>query len=155
MQAYRKKVVTMGNTGMSRLIICTVALTVLVLSGCTSKARLHNLDSGEVIPIRLQNYGIGEGEVVGKLPNGRQAVGAHVLMSGGVANWTTHDCRIDPDAYAWAKSQGFSFDQPHTKYGYAVLVADSTLIKILYAIDRGRSYGCGIDNNGREYRLIF
>lgn len=145
----------MGNTSMSRFIICTVALTVLVLSGCTSKARLHNLDSGEVIPIRLQNYGIGEGEVVGKLPNGRQAVGAHVLMSGGVANWTKHDCRIDSSTYAWAKSQGFSFDQPHTKYGYAVLVADSTLIKVLYAIDRGRSYGCGIDSSGREYRLIF
>jgi hypothetical protein len=140
---------------MSRLIACTLALAVLTLAGCTSKARLHNLDTGEVIPIKLTNYGIGEGEVVGRLPNGKAAMGAHLLMSGSVTNWTTHDCRLDASDYEWAKSQGFSFDQPNAKYGYGVLVADSVLIKIMYAIDRGTSYGCGIDNHGQKYRLIF
>ncbi len=140
---------------MSRLIACTFALAVLFFTGCASSARLHNLDTGEVIPIKLKNYGIGEGEVVGKLPNGKEAIGAHILMSGGVANWTTHDCQIAPGSCEWAQSQGFSFDQPNTKYGYAVLVADSVLIKIMYAIDRHTSYGCGIDNHGQKYRLIF
>jgi hypothetical protein len=140
---------------MSRLIVCTLFLAVLVLPGCTSSARLHNLDTGEVIPIKLKNYGIGEGEITGVLPNGKEAIGAHVLVSGGVTNWATHDCRIDSGGCDWAKSQGFRFDQPHTKYGYAVVVADGVLIKMLYAIGRRTSYGCGIDNNGRKYRLIF
>jgi len=116
---------------------------------------LHNLDTGEVIPIKLKNYGIGEGEIVGTLPNGKEAIGAHVLVSGGVTNWATHDCKIDSGGCAWAKALGFSFDQPNTKYGYAVVVADNVLIKMLYAIGRRTSYGCGIDNNGRKYRLIF
>jgi hypothetical protein len=140
---------------MSRLIVCTLVLTALIHSGCTSSARLHNLDTGEVIPIKLKNYGIGEGEIVGVLPNGKEAIGAHVLVSGGVTNWATHDCQIDSEGCEWATSQGFKFDQPNTKYGYAVVVADGVLIKMLYAIDRRMSYGCGIDNNGRKYRLIF
>ena len=140
---------------MSRLMVCTLALTALFHSGCTSSARLHNLDTGEVIPIKLKNYGIGEGEIVGTLPNGKEAIGAHVLVSGGVTNWATHDCKIDSGGCAWAKALGFSFDQPNTKYGYAVVVADNVLIKMLYAIGRRTSYGCGIDNNGRKYRLIF
>jgi hypothetical protein len=140
---------------MTRLIVGSLALAVLTLAGCTSKARLHNLDTGEVIPITMKNYGLGEGEVVGKLPNGKEAIGAHMLVTGSVANWSTHDCRLDSDNYEWARSQGFSFDQPHTKYGYGVLVADKVMIKILYAMDSRTSYGCGIDSNGRKYRLIF
>jgi hypothetical protein len=116
---------------------------------------LHNLDTGEVIPIKLTNYGVGEGEVVGKLPSGKAAMGAHVLMSGNVANWKTHDCGLNKHDYEWAKSQGLSFDHPNAKYGYGVLVADKVLIKIMYAIDHGTSYGCAIDSSGRAYRLVF
>ena len=123
--------------------------------GCTSSAKLHNLDTGEVIPLKLKNYGIGEGEIVGELPNGKEAIGAHVLVSGGVTNWGNNDCKIDSGGCEWAKSLGFAFNQPNTKYGYAVLVADRVLIKLMYAIDRRTSYGCGIDNNGRKYRLVF
>ena len=140
---------------MSRLVFSIFALTSVVLNGCTSSARLQNLDTGEVIPIKLTNYGIGEGEIFGKLPNGKEAIGAHVLVSGGVTNWGTRDCQIDAGGCEWAKALGFSFDKPNAKYGYAVLVADNVLIKLMYAIDRRTSYGCGIDNIGRKYRLQF
>ena len=120
---------------MSRSILFVLMLAALLLTGCTSRARLHNLDTGEVIPIQLSNYGIGEGEVTGRLPNGHEAKGAHVLMSGGRAHWRLHDCPIDTADYRWATSQGISFDQPNTKYGYGVLVADGVLIKIMYAMD--------------------
>jgi hypothetical protein len=148
-------VVYIGNVSMSRLTVCTLVLTALILTGCTSSARLHNLDTGEVIPIKLKNYGIGQGEITGKLPNGKEVIGAHVLVSGGVTNWATHDCQMDSGGCEWAKSLGFSFDQPNTKYGYAVLVADGVLIKLMYAIKRRTSHGCGIDNSGRKYHLIF
>jgi hypothetical protein len=140
---------------MSRSIVYVFTLAALLLPGCTSKARLHNLDTGEVIPIQLNNYGIGEGEVIGRLPNGKEAKGAHVLMVGGAPHWRIHDCQLDSVDYQWATSQGVSFDQPHTKYGYGVLVADGKLIKIMYAIGQGTSYGCGIDESGRKYRLVF
>ena len=140
---------------MRRLTVCSLILTAFYLAGCTSSARLHNLETGEVFPIRLTNYGIGEGEVTGQLPSGKEAIGAHVLVAGGVASWGANDFRIDGDGCEWAKSLGFSFNQPEAKYGYAVLVADDVLIKLIYAIVNHTSYGCGIDNNGQMYRLIF
>ena len=140
---------------MSRLIARLLILTALYFAGCTSSARLHNLETGEVIPIKLTNYGIGEGEITGELPNGKEAIGAHVLVAGGVTNWGADDCQIDSDGCEWAKSLGFPFNQPDAKYGYAVLVADDVVIKLIYAISHRTSYGCGIDDNGQKYRLVF
>ena len=155
MLGYEFAVGCIGNVSMSKLVAGTLVLAALLSAGCTSSARLHNLDTGEVIPIKLTNYGIGEGEITGTLPNGKEAIGAHVLVSGGVTNWGTQDTQIDAGGCEWAKALGFSFDKPNAKYGYAVLVADNVLIKLMYAIDRRMYYGCGIDNAGRKYRLLF
>jgi hypothetical protein len=126
-----------------RIVSLGLMLTLLALTGCASKAKLHNLSTGEVIPVKLDYCGIWEGNIHAELPEGQKVVGAHTPLS------------KDIPELASMRSQKTSGSKANTKYGYAVLLIEGRTIKVIYAIEPEVSYGFGTDNNGNKYSLVF
>ncbi len=129
--------------GSKWIVSLGLLLTLLSLNGCASKANLHNLSTGEVIPVKLDYCGIWEGNVHAELPDGKQVVGAHTPLS------------QDIPELACMRSQKATEPSTNTRYGYAVLLIDGRTIKVIYAIEPETSYGFGTDNNGNKYSLVF
>ncbi len=136
------------------LLLCIAFL----LFGCTSTARLYNLDTADVIHLDFKISVSGHGKITGKLPNGKELVGEYSTLSeGSTSEGTSGASAVGSEGYEWATAQGFSFNQPDVKYGSATLVGDGLLIEIVYAALKWTSHGYGVgrDNQGGRYRVRF
>ncbi len=136
------------------------AIMVITVSGCetTSTARLYNLDTGEVIEGKFENFGTGHGRIMGTMPDGKTLSGEYTTISDVTYSFgSASGSAVGSGGYAWATAQGFSFQQPGRQYGSATLVGQGLIIDIVYAVDPWTSHGYGVgrDNKGRRYKVQF
>ena len=140
---------------MKKLILL---LPLLILAGCSSTARLYNLDSGEVMNASFQNYGTGHGKITVTTKEGKNLTGEYSTISGmGYSSVSGSAMVTGSGGYAWATAQGFSFDMQGKQYGSATVVGDGLVIDVVYAVDPWTSHGYGVgkDNKGGKYKLQF
>ncbi len=136
-----------------RLVFAAVLLT-----GCVSSARLYNLDTGEVLTAKYENYGTGHGKITLTTSAGKTLSGEYTMISGAsYSSGTASSHAVGTGGYAWATAQGFSLNQPGQQYGSATVAGDGLVIEIVYVTDpwTGHGHGVGRDNRGGRYRLQF
>lgn len=129
-----------------------------LLGACSSAGRLYNLDTGEVLGVTYENNGTGRGKITASTPAGKPLVGEYTTISDmGFSSGVATASAKGAGGYAWARAQGFSFDQPGRQYGAATLVGDGMAIDIVYVVDpwTGNGQGVGRDNRGGKYRVHF
>jgi hypothetical protein len=130
----------------------------IALGACVTTAHLYDLDSGEVLSAKYQNYGIGHGTIVLTRANGATLQGEYSTISGmGDSSAETTASATGSGGYAWATAQGFSFNQPGQQYGAAIVAGDGLVIEVVYVTDpwTGHGHGVGKDNKGGRYNLQF
>ena len=141
-----------------RLGSIVLAFCLSFLAGCTTTARLYNLDTGEVLNASFENNGSGHGQITATTATGKPLVGEYTTISGASfsSGFGTASAR-GGGGYAWATAQGFSFEQPGQQYGSATVVGDGLVIDIVYVVDpwSGHGHGVGKDNHGGKYKVQF
>ncbi|MDL1956802.1 MAG: hypothetical protein LWW95_07130 [Candidatus Desulfofervidus auxilii] len=121
------------------------------ISGCVYTATVYNLDTGEVIYAKFQNYWTGHGKITATMPDGEKLEGKYSTVSG-------MNMKSVVAAFPWAQTYSFYFSQPGMQFGTATLTGDKgTVVEIIYVVDPWSSHGWGVgrDNKGNRYRVQF
>lgn len=147
---------TRKNAAMSRTVV--TALLVLAVVGCTSTAKLYNLETGEVIQATFEDFRTGHGRINARLPDGQIMEGEYSMISDtSLMKFVSGKRSAGTDRYAWAAAQGFSFNRPGKRYGSATLFGGGRVIDLVYAVSPVTSRGSGVgrDNEGIQYKIDF
>jgi hypothetical protein len=136
--------------------LCTLALLVF---GCTKKARLYNLTTGEVTPIQFSYNGTGKGKLSAVSAAGEKFTGEYVTLAGGQVGWGTIYATVySPKGSASGSSTSVTSSTEAKQRGTAIATGDKgTIIQCEYITsvwNGGGSGGCK-DNHDILYKLMF
>jgi hypothetical protein len=91
----------------------TILVATLVLIGCALKARIYNLDTGQVLVATFKYSGSGKGPIEITLPSGEVCKGEYVTVAGGSTAWGSVFATVyGPAGYATAAGIGYSGSIP-------------------------------------------
>ena len=136
-----------------------VLSVILTLSGCTKKARLYNLTTGEVSIAQYSYSGSGKGKINIALASGENLNGEYVTVAGGDVAWgSIYGSVYGPQGSASGSGVAYAASIETKQHGSAIATGDQgTIIQCEYITSAWNGAGSGAckDNHGTLYRLMF
>jgi hypothetical protein len=116
-------------------------------AGCT--ARLYNLDSGEITPLKCSHRHRTTGTVSGTMASGEKLSGEYVTVVNSAVGWGS----IYSGVYS---ASGVSAAVAGKNQGSAVMTGDKgTVLNCEYISSGGHGTGACKDKRGTKYKLMF
>jgi len=136
-----------------------VAVVALSLSCGARKARLYNLDSGQVLNASFTWGGSGKGKLTIVMPDGEQCTGEYVTVPEGSSTWgSVFGTVYGPGGSVSGSATGYSVSVEGKQKGTAIATSNKgTVIECEYVTSSWspQGYGACQDNKGTVYRLMF
>lgn len=135
------------------LVALASAALLVVLTGCTLKGRLYNLDTGEMTPIKFTYSGSGRGTITGTFASGESFSGDYVTFVRPPVNWGLIYGKVY-GAFAWQNQQSGGSAQ---QYGTAVASGKAGFVADCEYVTASIAHGSGacIDKAGTKYKIMF
>ncbi|MGB8541410.1 MAG: hypothetical protein WCD49_07205 [Candidatus Acidiferrales bacterium] len=139
-------------------LLALVSLPLLII-GCTKKARLYNLTTGEVVPAQFSYNGTGKGTLTAVTSSGEKFKGEYVTLAGGQVSWGIIYASVyGPKGSASGSSSNFASSTEAKQRGSAIATGDKgTIIQCEYITSAWNGGGSGAckDNHDVLYKLMF
>jgi hypothetical protein len=137
----------------------TILVATLVLVGCALKARIYNLDTGQVLVATFNYSGSGKGPIEITLPSGEVCKGEYLTVAGGSMAWGSVFATVyGPAGSATATDTGYSGSIENKQKGSAIVTGNQgTVVECEYVTTAAgaEGYGACKDNKGNRYKLMF
>lgn len=139
---------------MKRLVIVAI---VLLICGCTTNARLYNLDTGEMTPLVAHRGAGSHGTIEGHFKSGETVKGEYQVVTQGIIGWGSVYSSVSSGTTTASGSATATSIGIGKREGAAMLVGDQGMVLQCEFIMGLETHGTGYckDNRNGKYRLMF
>jgi hypothetical protein len=142
-----------------RAALITLVSFALLIFGCSKKARIYNLTTGEVVPAQFSYNGTGKGTLTAVTASGEKLKGEYVTLAGGQVSWGSIYASVyGPKGSASGSGSSFASSTEAKQRGTAIATGDKgTIIQCEYitSVWNGGGTGACKDNHDVLYKLMF